>query len=294
MQQSTNVLLDLAAHRRQQTGRAKILNSHKTRAKGAWVQPPAAPPPLSLMGDERAATAIVLGVGSSNKPFTPRHRVAGRSVPHRDVANLLARNASLFLLVNSASIVAELQQLQQPGLDVDGAGSSSGAADCIGGSTILFHGAAVASQPGVLAATRAFDLTELADASVQPGSQLWERFLELAVSSRDALDAARTAAVLLKLTLSVVVGLLSSLGVSILAPELPPRLKEGQELGWLRHTISLAADDTAGAALLAAARTVSALGYSCMYCECLASLDCCCCSCMRLPSCKTLCRCAGP
>lgn len=116
----------------------------------------------------------------------------------------------------------------------------------------------MAQNKGVLAATSGLPVSELSKARVQPGSALWQRLLQLAVPSCDALDAARAASVLITLAGDSFVAALGLAGVSILRADLVPRIKEGEDLGWLRHIIGLAEDNEAGALLLAAAEEVRA------------------------------------
>ncbi len=105
----------------------------------------------------------------------------------------------------------------------------------------------MAKNKGLLAATSGLAVSELSKARVQPGSALWQRLLQLAVPSCDALDAARAASVLITLAGDSFVAALGLAGVSILRADLVPRIKEGEDLGWLRHIIGLAEDNEAGA-----------------------------------------------
>ncbi|KAL4426104.1 hypothetical protein ABPG77_002690 [Micractinium sp. CCAP 211/92] len=124
--------------------------------------------------------------------------------------------------------------------------------------TYLFNAATVAQNKGALAATSGLPVSELSKARVQPGSALWQRLLQLAVPSCDALDAARAAPMLITLAGDSFVAALGLAGVNILRADLVPRIKEGEDLGWLRHIIGLAEDNEAGALLLAAAEELGA------------------------------------
>lgn len=239
-------LAALAAHRRELTGRQEFMfRSYDARSKGEVVKTPAAPPALSLLGHERTATAFPLSVGSTAKPFAPVRRVGGRATPHVDVARLMTADAPVFLLVDPPASAADLQQ---PAAD---------------SRAYLFHAAAVAATPGVLAGTSSLPLSQLADARVQPGAALAERLVQLAVASRNGLDAARTVPVLVSLASDAFVTALHLAGTSILAPGLTPRIVQGEggELGWLRHVTGLAEDATAGAKLLAIATQLINTGF---------------------------------